>query len=152
MSQPLGCGLTEGWLGIAAVVADGLVVRGEQPLVRGRENDEVPAGLKVLGGAGKLGAVVGNVFEHVHVKNCVELVMIPEIGDRADLHPAARRQFAGGDRSVQAIRERRVGLKAGPASTPPSQRKRVVPPWPAPTSSTCRPTYRRTCLRTYDFQ
>ena len=41
-SQPVGTGGPEGWLGITPVVADGLVKRSEQPLMRRSKDDQAP--------------------------------------------------------------------------------------------------------------
>ena len=93
--------------GIAAVVADGPIERGEEPLVGRREHDEVPAGAEAVGGAGQLGAVVLDVLEDVHIEDRVERRLVAEVVEGADDHPAAGGQLPGGDRPGDPVGQAR---------------------------------------------
>ena len=53
---------------ITAVMADDLVERREQPVMGGRQRDDMAARLEHPGRAGQLGAVILDMFEHVDVE------------------------------------------------------------------------------------
>ena len=123
----------EGGLGVTPIMADGLIERREQPLMGGRKNDQAAAGFELIGRQGQLGAIVGDVLEHVHVENGVEAIMLVQIRQRAD---SQMRQQSGNSPAEAAEYSRSASEASGSRQTQrsesPSQSTRVVPPFPRP--------------------
>src|SRR5262252_2049222 len=68
---------------VAAIVADSLVERREQPVVRRSEHDQSSVASEVGGGRGHLSAVVANVLEDVEIEDHIELRIARHVGERA---------------------------------------------------------------------
>ena len=120
----------EAFASCSGVMADRFVKRREQPLVSRRKHDQVPARLELVGGPLELGAVVGDVLEHIHVEDRVEPIVLVESAS-VPTRAAAVRQFAPPIAADQAVGQRSVRLEADPAIERAAAQSLVVSPFPA---------------------
>ena len=93
-------------LRVATMVPDGAIERAVEPLVRGRENDELAAGAQVRRRARGLAAVVVDVLEHVDVEDRVEQPVGGHLGQRRRARLDAR-ELAARDRALDPLDQAR---------------------------------------------
>ncbi len=76
-------------LGVASIVPDRFVKRGEEPLVRRCQHNQIPARRELSRRQRQLCVVVRDVFEHVHIKNRIIKIILIEVRQRANPNAAA---------------------------------------------------------------